>query len=281
MTESNGFKFPCPHCGQRLEAEPDMVGMSIDCPVCGQPLGVPPSDDERKAGVALDAKGGMEAMTDDRRPKIKILKRRESFAERWKKRLKAIGIGIVLLCLFVGVSIIAQVENDATEGGREAASEGGKGVLSSAASVNKKVLSSVECLLDFLKLPNERRLRVLSDRLDAGPDDFKNAVSEYLASVAKNPDDFISSSEKEEAMKAKAGAAILLGLLGAASSGDSQRGVNAGLELGDMAYAELQEKARRRLRDEIEKKRARLVEVAQKYGIDSNTFEEAMVSYER
>ena len=39
---ANGnFTFVCPHCGQHLEAEPDMVGMEFDCPGCGKVLAVP------------------------------------------------------------------------------------------------------------------------------------------------------------------------------------------------------------------------------------------------
>ena len=37
------FIFTCPHCGQQLEAEQDMVGMELECPACGKPLQVPPA----------------------------------------------------------------------------------------------------------------------------------------------------------------------------------------------------------------------------------------------
>lgn len=285
MVESQGFKFSCPRCGQRLESEPDMVGITIDCPGCGQSLEVPPSSSKCQADVVSDAKAEV-ATTDDGMPKIVVLKRRESFTGRWKKRLNAIGIGIALLCLFAGVGIIAQITKDdgnATEavGERNENSGGRKEVSRPSASANKKVLASVECLLDFMKLPNERRLRVLVDSMRDGPDDFKDAVSEYLVSFAKNPEDFISSKEQEDAVTETVGAAVLLGILGAACTGDSQGGVNAGLQLGDIEYAKLQEKARCRLQEEIEKKRNRLIEVAQTYGIDSNTFEEVLVSRER
>lgn len=298
MSESSGFKFSCPYCGQHLEADSDMVGMTIDCPDCGHPLEVPSSDGECKANSVVDSRVETEATTDGGSPKIAIIKRRESFAMRCLKRLKQIGSGIAklclvvgvgiiaLFCLVVGIGIIAQIADDGENAAEKAEkrkenAEDRKEASRMSASANKKVLSSVKCLLDFMQLPNERRLRVLSDSLQGGPDDFKDAVSEYLVSVVKNPDDMISDKEKEEALQAKAGAAILFGLLGAASNGDSQRGVNAGLELGDMAYAELQGKAKRRLQDEIERKRNRLIEVAQKYGIDSNAFEESLVSRER
>ena len=39
--DQKSFKFACPHCGQHLEAEYDMIGISLDCPICGQELAVP------------------------------------------------------------------------------------------------------------------------------------------------------------------------------------------------------------------------------------------------
>ena len=270
MVESQGFKFSCPRCGQHLEAELDMVGITIDCPGCGQSLKVPSSSSECQAGVVSDAKAEVET-TDDGSPKIVVLKRRESFTGRWKKRLKTMGIGIALLCLFAGVGIMVQITTDdgnATEtaGERNENPRGRKEASRPFVSANKKVLSSVECLLDFMKLPNERRLRVLLDSLQDGPGDFRNAVKEYLDAFAKNPEDFISSKEKEEVETGTLGAAALLGILGAACTGDfqgAQGGVNAGLQLGDMEYAKLQEKAGHRWLEEMEKKRNRLIEVAQ------------------
>ena len=37
------MKFPCPHCGQRLEAEPAMSGQAVACPVCAAAVRVPPA----------------------------------------------------------------------------------------------------------------------------------------------------------------------------------------------------------------------------------------------
>lgn len=285
MVESEEFKFPCPHCGQRLEAEFDMVGMTIDCPGCGQPFEVPPFDNECQADAVSDEKVETKETTCGGGPKIAVIKRRASFAERCKTRLKAIGVGVGVLLLFVGVGVVFQLGGEHTssggtsEGSGSAEARKGRGWRNGSAK--RQVVESVECLLDLMRLPNERRLKVLTDSLKGCPDKFQKAVSEYVAIVFKSPEDMISSKEKEDAMKTTAGAAILFGILGAASSGDSQRGVNAGLELGDMAYQELKEKAKRRLKDEIEEKRNRLIEVAQTYGIDSNAFEEALVSRER
>lgn len=41
MDNQAPFKFACPHCGQHLEAEPDMVGMELECPSCGKAITVP------------------------------------------------------------------------------------------------------------------------------------------------------------------------------------------------------------------------------------------------
>lgn len=286
MVESEGFKFSCPRCGQHLEAEFDMVGMTIDCPGCGQPFEVPPFDNECQADAASDAKEETKVTACGAGPKIAVIKRRASFAERCKIRLKAIGIGVGVLLLFVGIGVAFQVGGERTASsettsGRSEVAETRKGGGWRNGSAKRQVVESVECLLDLMRLPNERRLKVLADSLKECPDKFQKAVSEYVAIVFKSPEDMISSKEKEDAMTTTAGAAILFGILGAASNGDSQRGVNAGLELGGMAYQELKEKAKRRLRDEIEKKRNRLIEVAQTYGIDSNAFEEALVSRER
>jgi len=35
------FKFPCPHCSQRVSASRDMVGTPVNCPSCQRPFLVP------------------------------------------------------------------------------------------------------------------------------------------------------------------------------------------------------------------------------------------------
>jgi hypothetical protein len=35
------FKFPCPHCGQRISTTRDMVGTTVNCPSCQHPFIVP------------------------------------------------------------------------------------------------------------------------------------------------------------------------------------------------------------------------------------------------
>lgn len=51
MDNQAQFKFACPHCGQHLAAEADMVGMELECPNCGKTITVPsaPATAEREA----------------------------------------------------------------------------------------------------------------------------------------------------------------------------------------------------------------------------------------
>jgi predicted RNA-binding Zn-ribbon protein involved in translation (DUF1610 family) len=42
VASGDPFKFACPSCGQRLEAEPEWVGLEFQCPSCGAKLTVPP-----------------------------------------------------------------------------------------------------------------------------------------------------------------------------------------------------------------------------------------------
>lgn len=46
--EKTNPKFVCTHCGQKLEAPADMIGLSIDCPVCNQKIQVPDQKQKEK-----------------------------------------------------------------------------------------------------------------------------------------------------------------------------------------------------------------------------------------
>ena len=41
MSEKSSTVFPCPHCEARLEAEPEMLGSSLQCPSCEKEIKVP------------------------------------------------------------------------------------------------------------------------------------------------------------------------------------------------------------------------------------------------
>lgn len=264
MVEGDGFKFACPHCEQPLEAAYDMVGMSFECPACGQKLTVPAIEH-----VPDDLSGDGASVGSQTPPVITVIKRRERFADRCKKRLKAIGIGVLILLLFIGVGIAKAVFDEADA----VVSENVKSITETGAKA-KAVEASIECLLNFIDLPNERRLQVLSRSLELCPEDFRDAVKGFLVSVSKTSDDMISDQEREEMVKGRA----LLGLLfGAANQGDPRSGVATGLQLGDLICAEAQKEANRRLRKDVESKLNRLIDVAQKYGVDPTRLENALI----
>lgn len=280
MDVENTFKFTCPHCGQHLDAEHDMVGMEFDCPACGQPLTVP------EVGNSSPNEGGdlfveehlhpsappSEEMepTPLSTPKITVIRKRERFIDRIKKRMKAVGIGVAVLLLFAGVGVI----NECLDEPETATATKEKSKVANSAKV-KAVMTSLECLLNYFEMPNERRLGVLSRSLESCPKDFMDAVKEFLVSVSRTSDDMISDREREDMIKGK----IALGLIfGAVNQNDPQSGVAAGLQLGDLISAKAQESANQRLKRDIESKLNHLLDVAERYGVDPNKLETALVS---
>lgn len=86
---------------------------------------------------------------------------------------------------------------------------------------------------------------------------------------SKSVDDMISDEEREEALKGS----LVVGLLFGAISDSAETGTQA----GSIVWNELQSKARTRLKREIESKRNRFLNVAQKYGVDSTKLENALI----
>ena len=280
MAIENTFKFPCPHCGQQLDAEYEMVGLEFDCPACGQPLTVPevgnssPNEDgDIFAEEHLHPSAPPSEETEPTSlstPKITVIRKRERFIDRIKKRMKAVGIGVAVLLLFVGVGVIKECL-DETE---TVTAMKGKAKVEGGAKA-KAVMTSLECLLNYVEMPNERRLGVLSRSLEFCPKDFMDAVKEFLVSVSRTSDDMISDREREDMIKGK----IALGLIfGAVNKNDPQSGVAAGLQLGDLISAKTQESANQRLKQDIESKLNHLLDVAERYGVDPNKLETALVS---
>ena len=76
--ESETFIFVCPHCGQRIEAEPDWVGMEVECPTCGKTIVVqkPPVYDS-----SLGGEGQVRRQSAPRRKQI-IIKRNPHHLQR-------------------------------------------------------------------------------------------------------------------------------------------------------------------------------------------------------
>ena len=268
MAESDGFKFACPHCGRHFEAEADMSGMAFDCPSCGQACKVPEvgemSHEPNHFDVNISTSSNDGAKTVP--PVITTIKRRKRFGDKCKKVLKVAGIVAVILLLAWGIS---QEETQTQDGSGEGAPQ------TQSRRAVKSVASSIECLMNYMELPTDRRLRVLQSSLESCPDDFQNAMREFLSTIAKTKEDMIPAKEREEMAAGK----VVLGLLfGAISQNDPQRGVSAGLQLGDLIRAKTEEAAARRLKQEIESSIARLVDVAQKYGVNPNALEKALLS---
>ena len=136
------------------------------------------------------------------------------------------------------------------------------------------VATSIARLLNFIDLPNERRLNVLSKSLESCPADFQDATKEFLVSLAKTSADMISKRDREDMIK---GSAVLGLLFGAVSPEDPYGGMSAGLQLGDLLCAEVEEEANRRLANERVSKLNHLIKVAETYGIDPDKFENALM----
>ncbi|MDB6021521.1 MAG: hypothetical protein JWQ04_1378 [Pedosphaera sp.] len=47
------FKFPCPNCGQRIQATDAYSGRQINCPACQKPMVVPPASGAQPASPAM------------------------------------------------------------------------------------------------------------------------------------------------------------------------------------------------------------------------------------
>lgn len=288
MTEEKSFKFNCPHCGQHLDAEHDMVGMEFDCPACGQPLTVP------EVGNSSPNKGG-DLFAEEHlhpsappseeteppplsTPKITVIRKRERLIDRIKKRMKTVGIGVAVLLLFAGVGVIKECLDEtetATVTKEKAKVEGGAKV--------RAVATSIECLLNYIDLPNDRRLQVLSKSLESCPKDFQDAVIKYLDSTRKTINDIMTTNEEdlEEEVKRELYRTIRPG-----SPVDVDPRL-AGLK--NLAVVEALTNVKRRRESRIESEKSRLkaeienavkhiIDVVEKYGIDPNKLETALVS---
>lgn len=288
MDVENTFKFTCPHCGQHLDAEHDMVGMEFDCPACGQPLTVPEvGNSSPNEGGDLFAEEHLHPSdppseetepTPPSTPKITVIRKRERFIDRIKKRMKAVGIGVAVLLLFAGVGVIKECL-DETE---TATATKEKSKVAGGAKV-KAVATSIECLLNYIDLPNDRRLQVLSKSLESCPKDFQDAVIKYLDSTRKTISDIMTTNEEdlEEEVKRELYRTIRPG-----SPVDVDPRL-AGLK--NLAVVEALTNVKRRRESRIESEKSRLkaeienavkhiIDVVEKYGIDPNKLETALVS---
>ena len=271
MSEQNSFRLACPYCGQHLEVENDMAGMVIDCPTCGQSLIVPADDNLQNDTSAMseccnpsDRTAPSVDGTDTCQkaiPAIKVIRKQERFVDKCMSRAKAIGIGLAVLLLFIGVGVIKEFLGEDTVA-----------TNTEAMTVSKVVAASIRCLENYIETPTDGRRQALSQSLAACPEDFQEAVKDYLSSLAKTCDDMISDRERKEA---EAGT-VVLGLLAGAASDNPRDAMAAGWQIGNAIQGEMQQTAQRRLEQERRYKLANLIDVAQKYGVDLNDSRSAM-----
>lgn len=104
MENNTDFTFSCPHCGQHLKAEMDMVGTKIVCPTCGNAISVP------QVGNPAASTGDSD-LPQPRRPIITVVKRGRgpSFKKTW---FFIAGIVLFVLCLKSCVSSDADLTID-------------------------------------------------------------------------------------------------------------------------------------------------------------------------
>ena len=288
MAIENTFKFPCPHCGQHLDAEYDMVGLEVDCPACGQPLTVPEvGNSSLNEGGDLFAEEHLHPSdppseetepTPLSTPKITVIRKRERRIDRIKKRMKTVGIGVAVLLLFAGVGVIKECSDEI----ETATATKEKSKVAGGANV-RAVMTSIECLLNYVEMPNERRSGVLSRSLESCPKDFQDAVIKYLDSTRKTIDDIMATNEEdlEEEVKRELYRTIRPG------SPVEEDPRLTGLKNLAVVQALTNVKRRRESRIESEKSRLKaeienavkhIIDVVEKYGIDPNKLEITLVS---
>ena len=255
--DETGFKFSCPHCGQHIEVDCDMIGMGVNCPTCGQPFSVPEMDTRCPA------------------PVITVIRKRESLSDRSKNWMKAIGIGFAVLLLFVGVSVIKELPDDVPTTTAEK-------TIGEADSATKAVVASINCLLNFIRRPNDRRSQALFKSIESCPEDFQDAMKKYLDSTRKTIGDFMTETEEDLSKEVER---ELYRTIRRGSPVDSNPQL-AGLKI--LAVEDATEKVKRRresrieaaklqLKTEVENAAKRLIDVAEKYGVDPIKLEDALL----
>jgi DNA-directed RNA polymerase subunit RPC12/RpoP len=285
MTEEKSFKFNCSHCGQHLDAEHDMVGMEFDCPACGQSLTVPEvgNSSPNEVGDLFAEEHPSAPPSEETEPQplstptITVIRKRERLIDRIKKRMKTVGIGVAVLLLFAGVGVIKECLDEtetATVTKEKAKVAGGAKV--------KAVATSIECLLNYIDLPNNRRLQVLSKSLESCPKDFQDAVIKYLDSTRKTINDIMTTNEEDLVEEVKR---ELYRTIRPGSPVDVDPRL-AGLK--NLAVVEALTKVKRRRESRIESEKSRLkaeienavkhiIDVVEKYGIDPTKLQNALV----
>lgn len=130
----------------------------------------------------------------------------------------------------------------------------------------EKIKEAVQALRNYIETPTDRRLQAVSESLEHCPQDFSEAVKDLLISLNKTCNDMISEQERKDA---EDGGLVLSFLFGALSD-NPRDAMSSGFQIGHAIHSEMQQKAQKRLEQEIKYKLTDLIDIAQKYGVDLN-----------
>lgn len=107
------IKFPCPHCGVNISAEPEHYGASANCPSCGQDLVVPTDAAEAADSAPPFISGEVTS------PAPTPTSTAENVSGRSSKK-KAIKFGVLaVLCILVVGGLIVAIRSNSEKADRQ------------------------------------------------------------------------------------------------------------------------------------------------------------------
>ena len=252
------MQIKCPSCGNigEVDVEPT-IGQHLVCPFCSEKFSY--------SGVVQESENE-QSFEDSSSAQVKK-------ASSIRSKVIVGGIATTLLiALILGTCVSGNHVNQLKEKDSKSQCQ----LLNQKTNKNAKAVdTSIKCLLKYLGSPTERRMQSLSKSLESCPEDFQNAVKEFLVATTLTSDDMISKSERDDVL---AGAVVLSMLCGVAAD-SRQDAFTSGMQIGNMMQAELQKKAKKRLKEKIETKRSNLIDIAEKYGANPDDLESALLGF--
>lgn len=265
----------CPHCGAVYEVDAAYIGKTATCGTCDNPFVIKAahghaaavSGKESPKMLLAKAKSAVNTAKDTLIPVLKTA------ANKTKTKaipaLKSIISGIaVFLAISLAVPFLLSFSDDSNAVNPAINAAVSKNSRTNTTSENhaEKIKEALQALGKYIETPTDRRLQALSQSLESCPQDFQEAVKAFLNSANKTYEDMISKQEQDDAMAGT----IFLGLLAGAVSDNPGDAMSAGFQIGNAIQGGMQQKAQKRLEQEIEHRLADLIDIARKYGVDSN-----------
>lgn len=147
----------------------------------------------------------------------------------------------------------------------------------------KAVMTSVENLLNYVEMPNERRLGVLSRSLESCPKDFQEAVIKYLDSVGKKVDDYMPETNEnfEKEVERELYRTIRRGSpidVNPQFAGMKMLAVADAVDIVKRSRESSIESAKLKMKTEIENAFKHIIDIAEKYGVDPIKLENALLN---